>query len=93
MVLSDNYEPVFPFNTKQSGVARLVRITCKAFHIRGSDEAGVASYFNSYLAGQSEKSNLLHLLATDSTFSSIMQQLCIAMLIATKISSRSSQTQ
>ena len=57
MVLSDSYEPVFAFNTKQSGVARLVPTACKGFHVRGSDEAGIASYFNSYLAGQSEKSH------------------------------------
>ena len=44
------------FNIKQTGVARLVRTACKAFHVRGSDEASIASYFNSYLAGQSEKS-------------------------------------
>ena len=55
MVLSDSYEPVFAFNTKKSGVAQLVRTACKVFHVRGRDEAVVASYFNSYLAGQSEK--------------------------------------
>ena len=57
MVLSDSYEPVFAFNTKQSGIARLVWTECNAFHVRGSDEAGVPSYFISYLAGQSEKSH------------------------------------
>ena len=55
MVLSDSYEPVFAFNTKKSGVAQLVRTACKVFQLRGRDEAVVASYFNSYLAGQSEK--------------------------------------
>ena len=57
MVLSDSYEPACAFNTKQSGVARLVRTACKAIHVRGSDEPGVASYFNSYPADQSEKSH------------------------------------
>ena len=55
-VLCDDYETVFAFNTKESGAARLVRTACKAFHVRGSDEAGVASYFNSFLAGQDQTS-------------------------------------
>ena len=55
-LLSDSYETIFAFTTKESGAVRLVRTACKAFHIRGSDEAGVASYFNTYLAGRCEKS-------------------------------------
>ena len=49
MVLSDSYESVFAFIIKQSGVAQLVWAACKAFYIKGSDKAGVASYFSSYL--------------------------------------------
>ena len=49
MILSDDYDTVFAFNSaKESSVARLVRTSCKAFHVRGSDECGVASYFNSF---------------------------------------------
>ena len=57
MVLSDSYESVFAFNTKQFGVAQLVWTVCKAFHIKGGDEAGVASYFSSYLAGYLAKNH------------------------------------
>ena len=59
LILHQNYSPEFVFATKESGVARLVRTTCKAFHSRGSDEAGVASYFNSFLFGKKEKSLLI----------------------------------
>ncbi|XP_057300254.1 uncharacterized protein LOC130630693 [Hydractinia symbiolongicarpus] len=57
MVLCDDYETVFAFNSaKESSASRLVRTACKAFHVRGSDECGVASYFNSFLAGRNQKS-------------------------------------
>ncbi|KAJ8050609.1 hypothetical protein HOLleu_03874 [Holothuria leucospilota] len=39
----------YGFNANESAVCRLVRTTCKAFHPRGSDEAGVASHFKAYL--------------------------------------------
>ena len=59
LVLNYDYETVFAFNTKESCAARLVRTTCKAFQVRGSEEAGVASYFNSFLAGKGEKCHLV----------------------------------
>ena len=59
MLLTDDYDTVFAFNTKESCAARLVRTGCKAFQVRGSDEAGVASYFNSFLSGRNEKSFLV----------------------------------
>ena len=45
------------FKTDESGTARLhvVRTAAKAFHPTGSDEAGVASYFDSFLKGKNEK--------------------------------------
>lgn len=57
MVLCDDYEMVFAFNSaKESSASRLVHTACKAFHVRGSDECGVASYFNSFLADRNQKS-------------------------------------
>ena len=56
IILSDSHENVFAFNTRESGATRLIRTACKAFHSRGSDEAGVAGYFDSFLAGQNKKS-------------------------------------
>ena len=55
-LLAEDFETVFAFNTKEAGATRLVRTACKAFHVRGSDEAGVASHFNSFLAGKSQNS-------------------------------------
>ena len=49
LVTLDDYEKQFAFNTKESSPTQLVRIACKAFHVRGSDECGVASHFNAYL--------------------------------------------
>ena len=43
LILHQNYSPEFVFATKESGVARLVRTMCKAFHSRVSHETGVAS--------------------------------------------------
>ena len=57
-MLDDNYNPVFVFNSKESCAVRLVRTTCKAFHSRGSQQSGVASHFNSFLAGKNDKSYL-----------------------------------
>ena len=54
LLLSDAFETVFAFSSKESGVSQLVRTACKAFHSRGTDEAGVSSYFNSYLAGKGQ---------------------------------------
>ena len=45
MMLDDDYNPVFAFNSKESCVVRLVRTSCKAFHSRGSEQSGVASHF------------------------------------------------
>ena len=56
IILSEDNESIYAFNTKECGAARLVRTACKAFEARGSDECGVASYFNSYLAVINEKS-------------------------------------
>ena len=50
-----NRESKFSFKTDESGTARLVRTAAKAFHPSGSDEAGVASYLASYLAGKDLK--------------------------------------
>ena len=47
------------FITNESGAVRLVRNACKAFHPRGSDEAGVADYFQSYLHEQGKKLQLM----------------------------------
>lgn len=48
-------ETQFSFKTDESGTARLVRTAAKAFHPPGSDEAGVAAYFASYLLGKDDK--------------------------------------
>ena len=54
-----NVQNTFAFKTFKSGVARLIRTACKAFHKQGSDEAGVAGYFNSFLIGKGEDKCLL----------------------------------
>ncbi|XP_065646071.1 uncharacterized protein LOC136076670 [Hydra vulgaris] len=54
IALSDAHENTFAFKSFESGVARLIRTACKAFHKRGSDEAGVVGYFNSFLNGKGE---------------------------------------
>ena len=51
VLLTDEFKTSFAFNTSESGETRLVRTACKAYHVRGSDETGVASYFNSFLSG------------------------------------------
>ena len=56
MMLDDNYNPVFAFNSKESCAVRLVRTASKAFHSLGSEQSGVASHFNSFLAGKNDKS-------------------------------------
>jgi len=56
LVTLDDYEKQFAFNTKESSPTQLVRIACKAFHVRGSDECGVASHFNAYLRTKEVKS-------------------------------------
>ena len=48
--LNDSYEKQFAFKTKESSPCQLVRLTCKAFHERGSDKCGVASHFNAFLS-------------------------------------------
>ena len=42
----------YAFMTKESGVNRLVRTAAKAVHSNGSDEAGIASEFISFLKGR-----------------------------------------
>ena len=37
---------------RSSGVQRLVRTACKAFHHRGSQQAGCSTYFRTYLRRQ-----------------------------------------
>ena len=60
LLLTDEFEQIFSFKTRESAAARLVRTSCKAFHVRGSDEAaGIVSYFNSFLNGRGEKSLLV----------------------------------
>ena len=59
LLLTDEIEQIFSFKTRESSAARLVRTSCKAFHVRRSDEAGVASYFDSFLNGRGEKSLLV----------------------------------
>ena len=39
----------------ECGAFRLIRTSCKAYHQRGSDECGVAHYFNSFLDSRHEK--------------------------------------
>ncbi|XP_065656137.1 uncharacterized protein LOC136081830 [Hydra vulgaris] len=56
ILLQNDYETVFAFSGKECGAVRLVRTTCKAFHTRGSEEAGVASWFNSFLSSRNDKS-------------------------------------
>ena len=58
IMLSDDYEKQFAFKTKESSPCQLVRLSCKAFHPRGSDECGVASHFNAYLSHYEMKNNL-----------------------------------
>ncbi len=38
-----------PIEGKSSGTQRLVRTACKAFHHRGSEQAGCSTYFRSFL--------------------------------------------
>ena len=57
IILDKDYEKQFAFNTKESSPTQLIRIACKAFHPRGSDECGVASYFNAFLSKR-DQSNL-----------------------------------
>ncbi|XP_065655072.1 uncharacterized protein LOC136081590 [Hydra vulgaris] len=56
ILLQNDFETVFAFSGKECGAVRLVRTTCKAFHSRGSEEAGVASWFNSFLSCRNDKS-------------------------------------
>nr|XP_047132372.1 uncharacterized protein LOC124811137 [Hydra vulgaris] len=56
ILLQNDFETVFAFSGKECGAVRLVRTTCKAFHSRGSEEAGVASWFNSFLSSRNDKS-------------------------------------
>ena len=44
----------YAFTTKESSPVQLIRIACKAFHPRGSDECGVASPFTSMLSEMNE---------------------------------------
>ena len=63
---------------KECGVFRLIRTSCKVYHQRGSDECGVAHYFNSFLDNRHEKPYLRSLLLEiDLTLFSVMQHLCI----------------
>ena len=59
LLLTDEFEQIFSFKTRESAAARLLRMSCKAFHVRGSNESGIASYFNSFLNGRGEKSLLV----------------------------------
>ena len=59
-IMMDGYNPVFAFNTKESGGVRLVRTACKAFHERGCDKSGVGGHFLSFLSGRNEKLYLEH---------------------------------
>ena len=43
------------FQTTESGASRLVRTSAKAVHPHGSDEAGIASDFKSFLKGKSKE--------------------------------------
>ncbi|XP_065669266.1 uncharacterized protein LOC136088717 [Hydra vulgaris] len=54
--LSSNVKDNMKDIGKEFGAVRLVRTTCKAFHSRGSEEAGVASWFNSFLSSRNDKS-------------------------------------
>ena len=38
MIMSDDYDTLFAFKTKESDAFRLIRTACKTFHILGSDE-------------------------------------------------------
>ena len=46
------------FGSSESGTFRLDRTICKAFEEHGSDEAGVASHFQTFLIGKDEESHL-----------------------------------
>ena len=58
-MMNDDYETIFAFKSKESGAFRLIRTACKAFHARGSDECGVASYFDSFLKFDDLKSKFV----------------------------------
>ena len=45
----------YAFQTTESGASRLVRTSAKAVHPHGSDEAGIASDFKSFLKGKSKE--------------------------------------
>ena len=54
-MLHENFETNFAFTSKKEcGAFRLIRTSCKAYHQRGSDECGVALYFNSFLDSRHE---------------------------------------
>ena len=57
IILDNEYEKQFAFNAKESSPTQLIRIACKAFHARDSDECDVASYFIAFLS-ESDVSNL-----------------------------------
>ena len=60
-MMLEGYNPVYAFNTKESGGVRCVRTACKAFHERGCDKSGVGGHFESFLSGMGQKSHLEHL--------------------------------
>ena len=58
LMINEDHEKKYAFSTKESSPVQLIRLACKAFHVRGSDECGVASYFNAYLSDINCKSYL-----------------------------------
>ena len=55
LMLHENFETNFAFTSKKEcGAFRLSRTSCKAYYQRGSDECGVAHYFNSLLDSRHE---------------------------------------
>ena len=57
--LAFTYQPQFSYDTAESGAVRLVRTACKACHPHGSEEAGVASHFDTFLKSRKKKMELV----------------------------------
>ena len=58
-MINEDHVNRWAFTTKESSPVQLIRIACKAFHVRGSDECGVASDFNAFLSESNQMSHFV----------------------------------
>ena len=49
LVVNEEHENIYAFNTKESNPVKAIQLALQAFHPRGSDKCGVASDFQAYL--------------------------------------------